>query len=303
MPAEQFGPDHAFLPRAEILSFEEIERLARAVIPLGVRKLRLTGGEPLLRRDLEDLVAMLAAIEGADDLALTTNGVLLAHHAEALALAGLSRVTVSLDALDPAVFARMNGVGSKIERVLAGIDAALTFGLPVKLNTVVQKGVNEDQILPLARWAADRSIPLRFIEFMDVGETNHWDPRQVVTAGEILATLESEFPLDPVAPAHPGETARRWKVRDRDAEFGIVASITQPFCRGCTRLRLSADGQLFTCLFASHGHDFRPLLRGGADDSIVRQAIASLWSARGDRYSEERGTPHAPKAEMSYLGG
>ncbi len=303
MPIEEFGPGHAFLPRAEILSFEEIERLARIGASLGVRKLRLTGGEPLLRRDLEDLVAMLAAIDGIDEIALTTNGLLLAHHAEALALAGLSRVTVSLDALDPAVFGRMNGTGAKVGRVLAGISAARAFGLPVKANAVVQRGVNEGQVLPLAEWALAEQVTLRFIEFMDVGECNAWDRGQVVGAAEILAMLEGRFELEPLSPAHPGETARRWRHRGREAEIGIIASVSQPFCRDCSRLRLSADGHLFTCLFASHGHDLRPLLRGGAGDDLLRRTLHDLWSARSDRYSEQRGDTHAPKAEMSYLGG
>jgi cyclic pyranopterin phosphate synthase len=315
MPAEVFGPNYQFLPRSEILSFEEIERIARALVPLGVGKLRLTGGEPLLRRGLDDLIGMLSAIDGIDDIALTTNGILLAHHAEALALAGLNRVTVSLDALDPAVFAHMNGVGAKIDRVLAGISAAQTFGLPIKVNAVVQRGVNEQEILPLARWAKANAITLRFIEFMDVGESNAWQMEQVVPAAEILATLESEFPLIPLPPTHPGETARRWQHADGSAEIGIIASVTQPFCRGCSRLRLSAEGKLFTCLFAATGHDIRSLLRQQESDTALQQDIAALWSARNDRYSEERGnmekefeTPSSSeegsqKAEMSYLGG
>lgn len=303
MPAEEFGPDHAFLPRSEILSFEEIVRLARIGAGLGVRKLRLTGGEPLLRRGIEDLVAMLATVEGIADLALTTNGTLLAHHAEALALAGLSRVTVSLDALDAGVFARMNGVGARVDRVLAGISAARAFGLPVKVNTVVQRGVNEDQVLPLARWAREQGITLRFIEFMDVGETNAWDQRQVVAAEEIIAGLREHFDLEAIERSEPAATALRWRHADGSAELGIIASITRPFCRDCTRLRLSADGKLFTCLFAGHGHDLRPLLRGGAEDSLVRNTLAALWSARDDRYSEVRGESPGHKAEMSYLGG
>lgn len=303
MPAEEFGPGHEFLPRSEILSFEEIVRLSGVARSLGVRKLRLTGGEPLLRRGIADLVAMLAAIDGIDDLALTTNSVLLAHHAEALSLAGLTRVSVSLDALDPATFSRMNGVGARVDRVLAGIRTASAFSLPVKINCVVQRGVNEDQILPLAAWAREEGLTLRFIEFMDVGETNHWVPDQVVTADEILATLRREFDLRAVDRAHPSETALRWRHADRPAEIGIIASISRPFCRDCSRLRLSADGQLFTCLFASHGHDLRPLLRGGADDTMVRRMIASLWGLRDDRYSEIRGSGPTHKAEMSYLGG
>ncbi|MEM1084520.1 MAG: GTP 3',8-cyclase MoaA [Verrucomicrobiota bacterium] len=312
MPAEVFGPNHPFLPKAEILSFEEIERVARALVPLGVSKLRLTGGEPLLRRNLDDLVGLLASIEGIDDIALTTNGILLAHHAEALTLAGLKRVTVSLDALDRELFATMNGVGAKVDRVLAGIESARAFGLPVKVNAVVQRGVNESQILPLARWARERGITMRYIEFMDVGETNAWQMEQVVPAKEILEILQSEFALESLPPTHPGETAKRWQHADGSAEIGIIASVTQPFCRGCTRLRLSAEGKLFTCLFATDGHDLRPTLRQQPDTAELQREVAALWQGRRDRYSEERGeavseesqsTPGSPKAEMSYLGG
>lgn len=303
MPAEVFGPNYAFLPREEILSFEEIERISRALVPLGVSKLRLTGGEPLLRRGLDDLIGMLSTIEGISDIALTTNGVLLAHHAEALALAGLNRVTVSLDALDPAVFARMNGVGAKIDRVLSGISAARTFGLPVKVNAVIQRGVNEGEILPLARWAVENGVTLRFIEFMDVGESNSWQMDQVVPADEILGILGGEFALAPLPPQHPGETAKRWEVSGASAEIGIIASVTAPFCRACSRLRLSADGKLFTCLFASEGHDIRTMLRRSGNDDELRADVAALWSRRSDRYSEDRGSTTRPKAEMSYLGG
>lgn len=303
MPAEDFGPDHAFLPREEILSFEEIVRLSQIAAGLGVNKLRLTGGEPLLRRNIEDLVAILAAVEGIDDLALTTNGVLLAHHAEALALAGLTRVTVSLDALDPEIFAHMNGVGAKVDRVLAGISAAQTFGLPVKINSVIQRGVNESEILPLARWAQAQGVDLRYIEFMDVGETNRWDQSQVVSADEIIGVLESEHELIPVAPTHPGETAKRWRHAGGSAEIGIIASVSKPFCSDCSRLRLSADGHVFTCLFAAHGHDLRPMLRGGGDNELLSSTLRGIWGIRNDRYSELRDQTHIRKAEMSYLGG
>lgn len=272
-------------------------------MPLGVRKIRLTGGEPLMRRGLEDLVAMLAAVDGVEDLAMTTNGVLLAHHAEALALAGLSRVTVSLDALDPVIFSKMNGVSAKGDRVIAGIDAAMTFGLPVKINAVIQRGVNESEILPLALWAAEREIDLRFIEFMDVGETNGWKMDQVVSAEEILQTLQAEFSLIPRAPAYRGEVANYWKQEQSGAEIGIIRSVTKPFCADCQRLRVSADGKIFTCLFAADGHDLRGLLRGGMDDAAIRSAVAGIWSIREDRYSEERGKITQKKAEMSYLGG
>lgn len=303
MPVESFGPDHEFLPREELLTFEELIRLTKLMVPLGVRKIRLTGGEPLMRRGLEDLVAMLATIEGVEDLAMTTNGVLLAHHAESLALAGLSRVTVSLDALDPSIFSRMNGIGAKVDRVLAGIESARTFGLPVKLNAVIQRGVNESQILHLARWAAEREIDLRFIEYMDVGETNGWKLDDVVTAANILTILRTEFSLTPREPAYRGEVASHWRHANGRSEIGIISSVTQPFCRDCQRLRLSADGKIFTCLFSNHGHDLRPALRGALNDAGILASIAGIWAIREDRYSEERGKVTRPKAEMSYLGG
>nr|WP_193211662.1 GTP 3',8-cyclase MoaA [Luteolibacter marinus] len=303
MPVEVFGPGYRFMPREDLLSFEEIVRLTRVLVPMGVGKVRLTGGEPLLRRGIEDLVAMLAAIDGVKDLALTTNGVLLAHHAEGLALAGLSRVTVSLDAMDPVIFARMNGVGAKVERVLAGIAAAQNFGLKVKVNAVIQRGVNEGEILPLARWAKERRVDLRFIEYMDVGESNGWKLAEVVPATELLEILSGEFDLEPRDPAYRGEVAAHWRHRDGSCEIGVIASVSRPFCRDCQRLRLSADGKLFTCLFAAEGHDVRGILRGGGDDRMLGAAVAGIWTSRSDRYSEERGENTRPKAEMSYLGG
>lgn len=303
MPIESFGPDHDFLPREELLSFEELTRLTKLLVPLGVSKVRLTGGEPLMRRGLEDLVAMLAAIDGVEDLAMTTNGVLLAHHAEALALAGLSRVTVSLDSLDQTKFAQMNGIGAKVDRVLAGIESAQAFGLPVKVNAVIQRGVNESEILPLARWAAEREIDLRYIEYMDVGETNGWKLDHVVSAAEILTLLDSEFSLVPREPAYRGEVASHWRHADGRCEIGIISSVTRPFCKDCQRLRVSADGKIFTCLFSADGHDLRGLLRGGMDDPAILAAVTGVWSIRDDRYSEERGEVDRPKAEMSYLGG
>ena len=304
MPVEVFGAGHAFMPREELLTYEEIVRLVRLLIPLGVEKIRLTGGEPLLRRGLEDLVAMLAAVEGVRDLAITTNGVLLAHHAEALALAGLDRVTVSLDAMDPEIFARMNGVGAKVERVLAGINCAQTFGLGVKVNAVIQRGVNDGEILPLARWARAAGVDLRFIEYLDVGETNGWKLTEVVRGDEILAILAREFALVPREPAYRGEVAVHWRHADGAGEIGLIRSVTQPFCRDCQRLRLSADGKIFTCLFAAHGHDLRGLLRGGMHEDSIRESVAAIWKIRADRYSEERGlTQDRSKAEMSYLGG
>lgn len=303
MPVEVFGPGYAFMPKDELLTFEEIVTLASTLVPLGVEKIRLTGGEPLMRRGIEDLIALLAAVEGVRDIAITTNGVLLAHHAEALALAGLNRVTVSLDALDPVIFARMNGVGAKVERVLAGISAAQTFGLPVKVNSVIQRGVNEGEILPLARWAKSAGVDLRYIEYMDVGETNGWKLAEVVSGDEILSILSEEFPLVPRDPAYRGEVAAHWAHGDGAGEIGLIRSVTKPFCRDCQRLRLSADGKIYTCLFAADGHDLRGILRGGADPSMLRDAVRGIWAVRGDRYSEERGLVARPKAEMSYLGG
>lgn len=303
MPVEEFGPGHLFLPREELLTFEEIISLVGILVPLGIEKIRLTGGEPLLRRGLDDLVAMLAAVEGVRDIAITTNGVLLAHHAEALALAGLNRVTVSLDALDPQIFARMNGVGAKVERVLAGISTARAFGLPVKVNAVIQRGVNEGEILPLARWAKSAGVDLRYIEYMDVGETNGWKLDEVVPGGEILEILGSEFALAPRDPAYRGEVAAHWSHADGAGEIGLIRSVTKPFCRDCQRLRLSADGKIYTCLFAADGHDLRGVLRSGMKPALLRETVRAIWQSRGDRYSEERGTIDRPKAEMSYLGG
>lgn len=303
MPVEVFGPGYAFMPREDLLTFEEIVRLVGALVPLGIGKIRLTGGEPLLRRGLDDLVAMLAAVDGVKDIAITTNGVLLAHHAEGLALAGLRRVTVSLDALDPVTFAKMNGVGAKVERVLAGIQSAQAFGLPVKVNAVIQRGVNEQEILPLARWAKSSGVDLRYIEYMDVGETNGWKLDEVVSGDEILSILAEEFPLVPRDPAYRGEVAASWTHQDRSGEIGLIRSVTKPFCRDCQRLRLSADGKIFTCLFAAEGHDLRGLLRGAKGLETLMESVRSIWQARTDRYSEERGRVERPKAEMSYLGG
>ena len=302
MPAEIFGPDYAFLPREDLLTFEEIECLVRLFVPLGVRKVRLTGGEPLLRRGVGDLTGMLASVEGIEDLALTTNGILLPQHAEGLRSAGLHRVTVSLDALDEGVFARMNGVGAKVKRVLEGIESARAAGLGVKVNAVIQRGVNESEILPLARWGRKHRIPVRFIEFMDVGESNGWCMDQVVPAGEMLAIIEEEFPLRMIGPGQEGEVARRYGFREGGGEIGIISSVTQPFCGGCNRLRLSAEGRLFTCLFAESGLDVRGPLRGGNAEQ-VRSLLGSMWRKRADRYSEERGKSSRRKVEMSYIGG
>jgi GTP 3',8-cyclase len=305
MPKEVFGRDYPFLPRAELLTFEEIERLARVFAGLGVEKIRITGGEPLVRRDLETLVGLLARIDGLD-LTLTTNGALLAPKADALRDAGLSRITVSLDSLDDEVFRAMNDVDFPVTRVLDGIDAALAAGLaPVKVNVVVKRGLNEDSVLPMARHFRGTGVVLRFIEFMDVGHTNGWRLDDVVPAAEIVAAIDAELPLEPVEPAYRGEVADRWRYRDGSGEIGVISSVTQPFCGDCTRARLSADGQVYTCLFAANGHDLRARLRSGASDEELTAAIAAIWRARADRYSELRSaaTSGLEKVEMSYIGG
>lgn len=309
MPREAFGEAFEFLPRAEILDFDEVARVARIFRRLGVRKLRLTGGEPLLRRDLPKLVEMLAQLGAGNDrheIALTTNGSLLAAHAPALAAAGLDRVTVSLDSLDPKVFARMNDTRVPVETVLAGIEAAAGAGLaPVKINAVVRRGVNDHTVLELARHFRGTGHTVRFIEFMDVGTMNGWRMEEVVPGREIVERIAAEMPLDPIEPAYPGEVARRWRYRDGGGEIGVITSVTRPFCGDCTRARLSAEGKLYTCLFATRGTDLRQLLRGGSTDEAIEQAIARVWGARDDRYSEVRTeqTAAAPKIEMSYIGG
>jgi cyclic pyranopterin phosphate synthase len=305
MPREVFGRDYSFLPRSELLTFEEIERVARAFAAQGVRKLRLTGGEPLLRRDLEALVAMLAQLPDVE-VTLTTNGVLLPRKARPLAEAGLARVTVSLDSLDDDVFRAMNDADVPVERVLAGIEAAQAAGLgPLKVNTVVRRGINEESALPLARFFRGTDVVVRFIEYMDVGASNGWRLDDVVPAAEIVAAIDVESPLEPVEPAYRGEVARRYRYRDGSGEIGVIASVTQPFCGDCTRARISADGKLYTCLFAANGHDLRALLRGGADDEELQAAVSAIWGRRADRYSELRtaDTATLPKVEMSYIGG
>ncbi|HEX7171970.1 MAG TPA: GTP 3',8-cyclase MoaA [Candidatus Limnocylindria bacterium] len=306
MPKEVYGADHAFLPRAEILDFEEIERVVRASVALGVRKLRLTGGEPLVRRNLETLVGMLAAVPGIDDLTLTTNASLLASKAQSLADAGLQRVTVSLDALDDATFMRMNDVGFPVQRVLDGMAAAVAAGLgPIKVNTVVRRGLNEHAVLDLAGRFRETGTTVRFIEFMDVGHTNGWRLDDVVPAAEIVERIHARWPIDPVDPDYRGEVAQRYRYRDGAGEIGVIASVTQPFCGDCTRARLSADGHLYTCLFATTGHDLRDLLRSGADDAALAEALRVIWTGRSDRYSELRTleTVELPKVEMSFIGG
>jgi len=314
MPREVYGRDYAFLPRAELLTFEEMTRLARLFVDHGVRKVRLTGGEPLLRRDLPTLVRMLAAEPGIDDLTLTTNGSLLARQARALADAGLHRVSVSLDSLDDATFARMNDVGFPVSVVLDGIAAAADAGLtPIKVNMVVRRGINESDVVPMARYFRERGHVLRLIEYMDVGHTNGWRMDDVVPAAEVIARIDAEMPLVALTPNYPGEVADRWAYRESGGEVGVISSVTQPFCADCTRARLTADGQLYTCLFASVGHDLRGPLRSGASDAELSAAIAAVWRARSDRYSELRTAatgsgrelPMADPArvEMSRIGG
>jgi cyclic pyranopterin phosphate synthase len=305
MPKEVFGSDYQFLERKEILTFEEIARSARIFAGLGVEKVRLTGGEPLVRRNLEQLIEMLARIPGLD-LTLTTNGSLLERKATALRKAGLKRVTVSLDALDDATFKRMNDVDFPVAKVLAGIDAAAAAGLaPVKINMVVKRGLNEASILPMARHFHGSGHILRFIEYMDVGHTNGWRMDDVVTAREIVSMIGREMPLEPADPNYQGEVAQRWRYRDGGGEIGVIASVTQAFCRDCTRLRLSTEGKLYTCLFATAGHDLRALLRGGITDDAIRDEVTAIWTKRADRYSEIRTsrTGKLEKIEMSYIGG
>ena len=309
MPREIFGRDFVFLPRGQLLTFEELTRLAGIFAGLGVRKLRLTGGEPLLRRDLDKLVAMLTAIDGVQDIALTTNGALLARNAAALAAAGLRRVTVSLDSLDDAVFMALNDARYPVAPVLEGIEAAAMAGLaPVKVNMVVKRGCNEQSILPMAEHFRHTGHVLRFIEYMDVGTTNGWRLDDVVPAAEIIEQVSSRWPLEPAAPNYAGEVAARYRYRDGGGEIGVIASVTQPFCRGCTRARLAADGKLFTCLFAGTGHDLRGPLRAGATDQAVRELVTGIWARRADRYSELRTRQTSrdkarPKVEMSRIGG
>ncbi|MFP5343020.1 MAG: GTP 3',8-cyclase MoaA [Candidatus Limnocylindria bacterium] len=317
MPREVFGRDYAFLPRDQVLSFEEIERAARAFAALGVEKLRITGGEPLVRRDLPVLIERLAALRTADgrplDLTLTTNGAALRALAQPLADAGLQRVTVSLDSLDDAVFGAMNGIDFPVARVLDGVDAALAAGLtPLKVNMVVRRGVNEASIVPMARWARDIGVTLRFIEYMDVGHSNGWRLDEVVPAAELRDLVTAEWPAEPAEPGYRGEVAGRWRYLDGAGEFGIISSVTMPFCRDCTRARLSADGQLYTCLFAVAGLDVRAVLRDGAttDEGLVA-FLADAWRARDDRYSELRALatsdrearPDLPRIEMFAMGG
>jgi len=311
MPKEVFGADYAFLPRSEVLTFEEIERVARVFVGLGVEKLRLTGGEPLVRRDLPVLVEMLASLRRSDgeplDLTLTTNGSALRTLAGRLADAGLQRVTVSLDSLDDPTFSAMNGVDFPVAKVVDGIAAAREAGLgPIKINMVVRRGINETSIQPMARWARDEGLILRFIEYMDVGHTNGWRLDDVVPAEELVAAVDAEMPLEALPPRYRGEVATRYRYRDGSGEIGLIASVTAPFCGDCTRARLSAEGRFYTCLFTGEGHDLRAVLRDpSAADEDLRDSIAAVWRVRDDRYSELRteATADLPRIEMFAMGG
>ncbi len=316
MPKEMFGKDYKFLPSSSLLSFEEITRLTRAFVAHGVQKLRLTGGEPLLRRNLESLVEMLSALRTPDgaalDLTLTTNGSLLARKAQGLKDAGLQRVTVSLDALDDAIFKRMNDVDFPVSDVLDGIAAAQAAGLaPIKVNMVVKRGSNDDQILPMARHFRGSDVVLRFIEYMDVGASNGWRMHEVLPSAQVLERLQTEFALEPMEASVPGETAQRWRYQDGAGEIGLISSVTQAFCHDCNRARLSTEGKLFMCLFATRGHDFRSLLRRDYSDAQIAGALADVWAGRSDRYSQLRSQQPAALAseaeqrrvEMHYIGG
>lgn len=306
MPREVFGPDFQFLPRHDLLSYEEMARLARIFVEHGVEKIRITGGEPLVRAGLENLIAQLGAIPGLKDLTLTTNGSLLRAQAHRLADAGLRRITVSLDALDDETFMGMNDVGVPVATVLDGIQAAHEAGLkPIKVNAVIKRGVNEHSIIDLARHFRGTGHIVRFIEFMDVGTTNGWRLDHVVPAGEIVERIDAVFPLEAADRNYLGEVAQRWRYADGGGEIGIISSITQPFCGDCTRARLSPEGSLFTCLFGSRGHDFRSLLRSGASDGEISDRLRTVWRARDDRYSEIRSeaTAELPRVEMSHIGG
>lgn len=305
MPKEIFGSDYPYLPHSEVLTFEEIARLTRIFVQHGVKKIRLTGGEPLVRKDVYRLVKMLAEIPNLD-LTLTTNGALLAKQAQALKDAGLKRVTVSLDSLDDETFKAMNDVDFPVAKVLEGMDTAALVGLePIKVNMVVKRGMNESSILPMARFFREKGYILRFIEYMDVGHTNGWRMDDVVSSAEIVKIISAEMPLEPADPNYRGEVAERWRYTDGIGEIGVISSVTQAFCRDCNRARISAEGKLYTCLFAVNGHDLKSLIRSGASDDVISQTIARIWGKRDDRYSELRSenTIDLPKVEMSHIGG
>lgn len=308
MPEEIFGPNYPFLEKDKLLTFEELTRLTRNFVSLGAQKVRITGGEPLMRKQLPEFIRMIRDIDGVKDIAMTTNGSLLAKHAVRLKEAGLHRVTVSLDSLNDERFAAMNGRGFKVAQVLEGIEHAAAYGLKVKVNMVVQKGVNDQDILPMARYFRDQGHTLRFIEYMDVGNSNGWKLDQVMSSRQILDSIHREFPLEPVDPNHYGEVATRYRYVGEDREIGFISSVTEAFCSTCTRARISAEGKLYNCLFASAGIDLRAPLRDGWNDSDIRQFIAEYWNARDDRYSEERlsnttGIRKKRKVEMSHIGG
>lgn len=306
MPKEIFGRGYQFLPHEDVLTFEEITRLVRIFASLGTRKLRLTGGEPFMRREIETLVAMLAEIPGIQDLAITTNGSFPTARIASIQAAGVRRMTVSLDALDDETFFKLNDMQVPVSRVMGWIDMAIEAGFsPLKINMVVKRGVNEHSILPMARLFNRPETILRYIEFMDVGSSNGWRMDDVIPAKEILQRVHQEMPLEPIAPNYPGEVATRFRYQDTGNEVGVIASVTMPFCRGCTRARLSANGSLYTCLFAAQGHDLKSLLRSGASDQQISQTILDIWTNRSDRYSELRSqeTADLPKVEMSFIGG
>jgi GTP 3',8-cyclase len=306
MPADLFGPNFAFLPKSELLSYEEIERVAHIFVGLGVEKIRLTGGEPLLRKNLPILVEKISSIEGLQDIGLTTNGVLLPKYANELKAAGLQRVNVSLDSLNDELFGQINGRNVGAKPVLDGIHAARDAGLGVKVNMVVKKGLNDSEIVPMAQYCKDHGLQLRFIEYMDVGSTNGWKMDDVVTKKEMYNLLKEHFSLESVDPDYFGEVAKRYKYRDNQVEVGFITSVSESFCSSCTRSRLSANGQLFTCLFNGNGHDIRDFMRSGASDEEIRDRIIEIWQGRGDRYSDKRTAETAAnrkKIEMSYIGG
>lgn len=306
MPADIFGPDFAFLPKSELLSYEELERIARIFVGLGVEKIRLTGGEPLLRKDLPVFIEKLSSIEGLDDIALTTNGVYLPKQAQELKAAGLKRVNISLDTLNDELFGEINGRNVGTKPVLKGIQAAKDAGLWIKINMVVKKGLNDSEIIPMAQFCKDEGIQLRFIEYMDVGSTNGWKMDQVVTKKEIFDILKEHFSLQSVFPDYYGEVAKRYKYEDNGVEVGFITSVSESFCSSCTRSRLSANGQIFTCLFNGEGHDIRDFMRNGASNDEIRERIIQIWNRRTDRYSDERTAEtvaNRKKIEMSYIGG
>lgn len=314
MPEETFGKDHVFLPRKSLLTFEEITRIARIFVAHGVQKIRLTGGEPLLRKNIEDLIAMLAKLKTPDgsniEITLTTNGSLLAKKAQSLRNAGLDRVTVSLDSLDDATFKRMNGVSFPVSDVLHGLDVAHAVGFKsIKVNMVVKNGMNDQEIVPMARYFKDTPYILRFIEYMDVGVSNNWKMDEVISSTEVVRRITESMPLKEIAPNHKGETAKRWRHQDGSGEIGVISSVTQSFCHECVRARLSTEGVLYTCLFAASGNDLRTLIRDGKTDQEISSAVARVWRSRTDRYSELRGAATqgmeqaGKKIEMSYIGG